>query len=58
MERKLNFDKMVYGDFCQRSHHNVGWDEDVENFEKEILEALNEMEEEILFHFKGAKIKM
>lgn len=44
MERKLNFDKMVYGDFCQRSHHNVGWDEDVENFEKEILEALNEME--------------
>ena len=25
MERKLNFDKMVYGDFCQRSHHNVGW---------------------------------
>ncbi|MFQ6987070.1 MAG: hypothetical protein ACLRUL_10485 [Clostridia bacterium] len=34
MERKLNFDKMVYGDFCQRSHHNVGWDEDVENFEK------------------------
>ena len=45
MERKLNFDKMVYGDFCQRSHNNVGWDEDVENFEKEILEALNEMEE-------------
>ena len=45
MERKLNFDKMVYGDFSQRSHHNVGWDEDVENFEKEILEALNEMEE-------------
>ena len=45
MERKLNFDKMVYGDFCQRSQHNVGWDEDVENFEKEILEALNEMEE-------------
>ena len=25
--------------------NNVGWDEDVENFEKEILEALNEMEE-------------
>jgi hypothetical protein len=45
MERKLGFNKMVYGDVCQRSAHAQARDEDVENFEDEILAALDEIEE-------------
>ena len=45
MERKLGFNKMVYGDVCQRSDHSILNDEDVENFEDEILAALDEIEE-------------
>ena len=46
MERKLSFDKMVYGDICQRSSHSTISDEDIEDFEAEILAALEEDEEE------------
>lgn len=44
VEKTLNFEKMVYGDICQRSHHGGGSDIDLENFEKEILEVLNQEE--------------
>lgn len=45
IERKLAFDKIVYGDICQRSNHISISDEDIENFEEEILAALEEDEE-------------
>ena len=44
-EKKLGFDQLVYGDMCQRSNNFKIYDEDVENFEEDILEALNSLEE-------------
>lgn len=45
VEKTLNFDKMVYGDICQRSMHIRAYDECVEEFEQDILAALEAQEE-------------
>lgn len=40
-EKKLRFEETINGNFCQRSDSHTGLnDEDIENFEKEILAAL------------------
>lgn len=42
VEKDLNFGKSVYGDICQRSMHIGQFDESVEDFEQEILTALEQ----------------
>lgn len=44
VEKNMNTYKMVYGDICQRSNHIAVFDESVEDFEQEILAALEQAE--------------
>lgn len=47
IEKNLNFKNNVYGDVCQRSNNITIPDADIENFENEILEALNNLEDNV-----------